>query len=135
MGGWDELGMLKVLQERDPQFCGSPHVCQLLDNFTHQGPNGNHICLVLEPMGLSILDLYRALPGAMPLPLLKRVTKHVLRALGYLHEECGIIHADIKGDNLLMTGEPPEESQSNMELDHGYLMSTMFKLGDFGAGD
>ena len=91
-GGWDELGILKVLQERDPRSSGYHHLCLLLDNFTLQGPNGNHICLVLEAMGLSVLDVYHALPGAMPLPLLKRVCKHVLRALRYLHEECGIIH-------------------------------------------
>jgi serine/threonine-protein kinase SRPK3 len=91
-GGWDELNMLKVIAEKDPQSLGYRHVCQLLDNFTHQGPNGNHICLVLEAMSLSALDLYRStLPGPMPLPLLKRVCKHVLRALQYLHE-CGIIH-------------------------------------------
>lgn len=89
--GWDELGMLKIIREKDPQSSGYRHVCQLLDNFTHQGPNGNHICLVLEAMNLSVLDVYRALPGAMPLPLLKRVCKHVLDALQYLHE-CGIIH-------------------------------------------
>lgn len=91
-GGWDELGVLKALQESNPQSCGYRHVCQLLDSFTHQGPNGTHICLVLEALSLSVLDVYRALPGAMPLPLLKRVCKHVLRALCYLHEECGIIH-------------------------------------------
>ncbi len=91
-GGWDELGVLKILQETNPQSSGYHHVCQLLDSFTHQGPNGSHTCLVLEPMSISVLDVYRALPGAMPLPLLKRVCKHVLRALCYLHEECGIIH-------------------------------------------
>ena len=96
-GGWDELGMLKVIQEKDPQSLGYRHICQLLDNFTHQGPNGNHICLVLEAMSFSVLDVYDALPGAMPLPLLKRVCKHVLRALQYLHE-CGIIHT---GNTLL----------------------------------
>ena len=90
-GGWDELGILKVTREKGPQSWGYHHVCQLLDNFTHQGPNGNHICLVLEAMSLSVLDVYRAIPGAMPIPLLKRVSKHVLRALQYLHE-CGIIH-------------------------------------------
>ncbi|KJA15913.1 hypothetical protein HYPSUDRAFT_91667 [Hypholoma sublateritium FD-334 SS-4] len=134
-GGWDELGVLKVLQETNPQSSGYRHVCQLLDEFTHQGPNGNHVCLVLEAMSLSVLDVYCALPDAMPLPLLKRVCKHVLRALCYLHEECGIIHTDIKGDNILMTGPPPEEGQLNIEVDDDYLMSTTFKLSDFGAAN
>jgi hypothetical protein len=34
-GGWDELGTLKVIGEKDPQSRG-----YRLDNFTHQGPNG-----------------------------------------------------------------------------------------------
>jgi serine/threonine-protein kinase SRPK3 len=132
------------------------------DSFIHQGPNGNHICLVLEAMGLSVLDLYGVLPGAMPLELLKRVCKHVLYALQYLHEECGIIHTgkmfqfirsclffffffffffstltpDIKGDNILMTNVPSEEERADIKLDNDYLilMSTTFKLSDFGAG-
>ncbi|KAF8799940.1 kinase-like protein [Phlegmacium glaucopus] len=120
-GDWDELGMLKT------KF-------SLLDNFTHQGPNGNHICLVLEAMNLSVLDVYRAFPGAMPLPLLKRVCKHIISALHYLHE-CGIIHTDIKGDNILMSGAPPEEGQLNFELNDSYLMSTTFKLSDLGAAN
>ena len=83
-GRWDELYMLKVIGEKDPQSLGYRHLCQLLDNFTHQGPNGN---LVLEAMSLNALDVYRAvLSGPMPLPFLKRVSKHVLRALQYLHE-------------------------------------------------
>lgn len=84
--GWDELGILKVIQESDFQFCGYCHVCQLLDIITRQGPNGNHTCLVLEEKNLSVLD--RSLPGPISLPLLKRVSK---RTFQYLHEERGII--------------------------------------------
>lgn len=150
-GAWDELGILKVLQKSNPKSSGYGHICYLHDNFVHQGPNGNHTCLVLEAMGLSVLDLYGALPGAMPLEFLKRVCKHVLQALQYLHEECGIIHtgeysssfavaffltltSDIKGDNILMAGVPSEKEQLDIELDNDYLMSTTFKLSDFGAG-
>lgn len=34
-----------------------------------------------------------------------------------------------------MTGLPPEEGQLNIKLDDEYLMSTTFKLSDFGAGN
>ncbi|TDL23733.1 kinase-like protein [Rickenella mellea] len=134
-GGWDELGILKVIRDKNPQSFGYRHVCQLLDDFTHEGPNGNHICLVLEAMNLSVLDIYRSIPGAMAIPLLKRISKHVLLALQYLHEECDIIHTDIKGDNILMTGTPPEEGQLEIELKDSYLKSTTFKLSDFGAAN
>jgi serine/threonine-protein kinase SRPK3 len=144
-GDWDEPGILKVLQKNNSHSPGYGHICHLHDSFIHQGPNGNHICLVLEAMGLSVLDLYGALPGAMPLELLERVCKHVLYALQYLHEECGIIHTgkmfqfirsclffstltpDIKGDNILMTSVPSEEERADIELDNDFLMSTTFK--------
>ncbi|KDR82232.1 hypothetical protein GALMADRAFT_135591 [Galerina marginata CBS 339.88] len=40
---------------------------------------------------------------------------------------------DIKGDNILMTGAPPEEGP--LELDDDYLMSSTFKISDFGAAN
>jgi serine/threonine-protein kinase SRPK3 len=146
---WDELGMLKVIQESNAQSDGYRHVCQLLDNFTHQGPNGNHICLVLEIMKFNVLSLYRAYSRTMPFPLLARLSKQLLRALAYLHDECGIIHAgrfssaaskfsfseassDIKGDNILVAGDPPE---STITLDEDDLRHATFKLSDFGAGN
>lgn len=78
-GNWDELGMLKIIREKNPQSLGYCHIPQLLDNFTHQGPNGSHICLILEAMNLSVFDIYLAFSGPMPLQLLKRVSKHILR--------------------------------------------------------
>jgi len=81
--------VLKVLRENDPQSYGYRHVCRLLDDFTHLGPDGTCTCLVFEAIGLSVLDLYHALPGAMPLPLLKRLCKHVqvLHAVCYVHDK------------------------------------------------
>lgn len=108
--------MLNVIREKDPQSWGYGH------NFTHQGPNGHHICLVLEVMSISVLpvDVYRALSSAMPQPLLKRVTKHVrgplqhLRDSEYGHTGSTFLHGhwvslpetffDIKSNNIPMTG-------------------------------
>ncbi|KAF9041465.1 kinase-like protein [Panaeolus papilionaceus] len=135
-GGFgDELRFLKVIQERNPNSEGYHHICQLLDSFTCKGPNGDHVCLIVEPMKLTAFDIYRSLPGAMSLPLLKRISKHILTALQYLHEDCSIIHTDIKGDNILLTGEPLKEGQLEVQLDDEYMMSTVFKLSDFGAAN
>ena len=148
---WDELGILRTLRDGNPQSLGYRRICQLDESFVHKGPNGDHICLVMEPLGLCLLDIYRGFPGAMPLILVKRIATHVLQALRYIHEECGVIHTgqtshqisefplfkavlDIKGDNILMTGAPPEPGQATIQLSMDDLMSSTFKLTDFGAG-
>jgi serine/threonine-protein kinase SRPK3 len=112
-GPWDELRMLKVIQERNPPSDGYRHVCQLLDNFTHQGPNGTHICLVLEVMQVNVLNLNVAFSKVMPLPLLARLSKHLLRALAYLHDECGIIHTGkiFFGRSQVLILRPPQISK------------------------
>ena len=152
-GTWDELGILRTLRDGNPQSLGYRLNCQLDESFVHKGPNGDHICLVMEPLGLSLLDIYRGFPDAMPLILVKRIATHVLQALRYIHEECGVIHTgwtshqisefplfkvllDIKGDNILMTGAPPElePGQATIQISMHDLMSSTFKLTDFGAG-
>ncbi|TFK57859.1 kinase-like protein [Pluteus cervinus] len=131
-GDWDELGALKTLPEANTQSSGYHHICQLVDDFVHHGPNGTHTRLILEPMGPSVLDIYRAFSGPMPLPSVRRISKHDPCALQYLHE-CDLIHTDIKGDNILMSGPPAGIGQENIRLDYEQLTSNSFKLADFGA--
>jgi serine/threonine-protein kinase SRPK3 len=38
----------------------------------------------------------------VPMPLVKQITKQVLLGLDYLHRECGIIHTDLKPENVLI---------------------------------
>ena len=38
----------------------------------------------------------------IPMPLVKQITKQVLLGLDYLHRECGIIHTDLKPENVLI---------------------------------
>lgn len=151
-GAWDELGILRTLHDGSPRSLGYRQICQLDESFVHKGPNGDHNCLVMEPLGFSLLDIYRGLSDAMPLILVKRIATHVLQALRYIHEECSVIHTgqtshqisefplffkallDIKGDNILMTGAPPGPGQATIQLSMDDLMSSTFKLTDFGAG-
>ena len=36
------------------------------------------------------------------MPLVKQITKQVLLGLDYLHRECGVIHTDLKPENVLI---------------------------------
>ena len=40
--------------------------------------------------------------GGLPITLVKQISKQILLALDYLHRECGIIHTDIKPENVLV---------------------------------
>ncbi|EPS94311.1 hypothetical protein FOMPIDRAFT_1134622 [Fomitopsis schrenkii] len=134
--GPDEEGVMRTLRDgpTSPQSPGKAHTCQLLDSFIHNGPNSRHICLVLEPLGLSALDVYRSFPASLPLILVQRIAKDILLGLQYVHE-CGIIHTDIKGDNIMLTGQGFEEGQTERDIEIWDLFNTTYKLTDFGSAN
>ncbi|KZT64847.1 kinase-like protein [Daedalea quercina L-15889] len=132
--GPDEMGVMRTLQEGSSQSPGKEHTCQLFDTFVHHGPYGRHICLVLELLGLSAFDVYRSFPASLPLILVQRIAKDVLLGLQFAHE-CGIIHTDIKGDNIMMTGIGFEEGQTAKDIEILDLFNTVYKLTDFGAAN
>jgi Mg2+/Co2+ transporter CorC len=45
---------VEVILREAPSSPGSRHIEQLLDDFHHTGPNGTHVCLVLEVLGPNI---------------------------------------------------------------------------------
>jgi len=90
---------------------GARHVIRLLDYFSTRGrfKGDEHICMVFEPLGenlLNLLDRYRrhnrrrdGLKG-IPIEVVKIIAKQVLKGLVYLHEECDLVHTDLKPENI-----------------------------------
>merc|ERR1719231_1565193 len=79
-------------------------VVQLIDYFEHYGPNGKHVCMVFETMGPNVLALIKRYNfKGIPLDIVRKVAAHTLIGLDYLHRICGIIHTDLKPENVLVS--------------------------------
>ena len=72
---------------------GRAYVRLVQDSFTIQGPFGEHLAMVFEPLREPIWLLGRRLGTvAVPPTVLKAFLKLVLQGLDFLHSECHIIH-------------------------------------------
>ncbi|CAK7240325.1 MAG: serine/threonine protein kinase, CMGC [Sporothrix thermara] len=99
----DEIKLLNKIVQANPDHPGRKHVISLLDSFEHKGPHGTHVCMVFEVLGETLLGLIKKWNHrGIPMYLVKQITKQVLLGLDYLHRECGIIHTDLKPENVLI---------------------------------
>ena len=59
--------------------------------------------MVFEVLGENLLTLIKRYQNrGIPRHLVKQITKQLLLALDYLHNECSIIHTDLKPENVLV---------------------------------
>ncbi len=94
---------LEMQHQSIPEAEGFTGVVQLVDYFTHKGPNGEHVCMVFEPMGPNVLAVIRKYDfKGVPLPLVRTIALHTLTGLDFLHRQCNIIHTDLKPENVLV---------------------------------
>ncbi|CAD8103906.1 unnamed protein product [Paramecium sonneborni] len=79
------------------------HVVQLLNSFVYRGPYGCHFCMVFEILGVNLLEIIKRFEfKGVPMKLCRKIAKEVLIGLEFLHEQCGVIHTDLKPENVLL---------------------------------
>lgn len=99
----DEIKLLRQVSCNDIQHKGKEHVIGFLDSFTHQGPNGSHVVMIFEVLGENLLSLIKKYKHrGIPIIYVKQIAKQLLLALDFLHREVGVIHTDLKPENVLI---------------------------------
>ncbi|CCH45066.1 hypothetical protein BN7_4644 [Wickerhamomyces ciferrii] len=99
----DEIKLLRRISYNSCVHRGKKHVIAFLDSFTHEGPNGAHVIMVFEVLGENLLSLIRKYKHrGIPVIYVKQIAKQMLLALDYLHRETGVIHTDLKPENVLI---------------------------------
>ncbi|KAG6283807.1 hypothetical protein E4U46_007630 [Claviceps purpurea] len=99
--GSRELNVLRALSALPKDHPGSSYVCQMLDYFTHVGPNGTHTCLVLELVGPNVAEFVECygMYNRLPAKLAKLFAKQTLQGLDFLATN-NIGHGDLHTQNL-----------------------------------
>lgn len=120
----DEIALLKVVANARARQAkaaegelpaGGDCVVALRGSFALNGAVGKQVCLALEPLGPSLLDVIMDHSyGGCRLSVVAHVMRDVLAGLDFLHTQCKIVHTDIKPENVLLC-IPPVGGGSAME--------------------
>ncbi|KAJ0119650.1 serine/threonine protein kinase [Diaporthe amygdali] len=89
-----EREILTHLRAGNRKLLGYKYICHLVDDFELKGPNGNHVCLVLELMGESLRTFGVWFQEHMvPTPIMRKFTFQLVAALDFAHES-NVIHTE-----------------------------------------
>ncbi|KAI0793058.1 kinase-like domain-containing protein [Irpex lacteus] len=89
-----EYRVMKRISNLPSSQPGIRNLPPLLDHFMASGVRGDHLCLVTEALGPSVQDIIKAEDGPVALspPIVKHLTRQILRALSALHDGCNVVH-------------------------------------------
>lgn len=89
----NELAVYERINAVETDHAGKNLIRQLWDYFFLEGPHGRHMCLVHQPLGLSVDQFLYFFPGrVMNLDALKPCLRQVLGIVDFLHTEARVIH-------------------------------------------
>ncbi|CAL2052153.1 unnamed protein product [Caenorhabditis brenneri] len=114
-----------VLHSESP--IGANNVVCLLDNFRIKGEYGMHVVMVTEVLGPDLFSiLVKSNQKVLTMDRIQRFSRNILNGLHFLHSDCGVMHLDLKPENIMVTIDP-----ENMDLNDPKCLASV-KIGDFG---
>ncbi|EKM54806.1 uncharacterized protein PHACADRAFT_210586 [Phanerochaete carnosa HHB-10118-sp] len=129
-----EVEAMKTIRDVGP----TQHLPTLIDDFEIPlSRKHSHLCLVTDVYGQDVAAFRRSAPRkALPVHTVKVIVKQVLQALGHLHK-LGIIHRDIRPDNIFLRTEMSPEAIDHWlktlpedQDDNSYPLPPDFKWDD-----
>ncbi|EIW52513.1 kinase-like protein [Trametes versicolor FP-101664 SS1] len=110
-----ELEFMQRMREQSPAHPGYPYVIHLHDHFYQKGPQGRHLCLAMEPLLQDLRSLMQCFKERSAPPYFVRlVARQIVLGLQYLHDECNMVHTDLKLGNIMMV--PPGDPAAFLAL-------------------
>jgi hypothetical protein len=88
-----ELQFYQHFASTDWKQDGKNYIRRAYAAFTANGPHGEHTCLVLEPMHITVPEFIADVGSQLDQDVLKSVLNGLLKALSFLHDEAGVVHA------------------------------------------
>ncbi|KAG0645023.1 Serine threonine-kinase SRPK [Hyphodiscus hymeniophilus] len=116
--GDHEITINEYLKSHSIEHPGKDMVRSVLDSFEIAGPNGNHKCMLYQPLGMSFTEFLRLLPqNRFAKDLVQKSIQLLLIALDYLHC-CHVVHTDISPNNVL---QKIEDDSTLSQIEQGEL--------------
>ncbi|KNG83928.1 CMGC protein kinase [Aspergillus nomiae NRRL 13137] len=132
-----EREILTHLRRGDRHQLGYNHVCHILDDFEHRGPNGTHVCLVFELMGETLRSFGAWFAESrLPNSVMRRFTIQLLLVLDFFHEH-NVIHT-VQGlflDRIRLPDRCCDSLQDRSEEQYSVVPSTPLRRYYFNEAD
>lgn len=82
---------------------GRNHIMEFIDDFEINSPSGKHVCMVFGALGPTLQDqMIKAKQRRLPCKVAKEVSRQLLEAMDFLHNDCGVLHTDLNTSNILI---------------------------------
>ncbi|KAK4615771.1 Serine/threonine-protein kinase SRPK [Fulvia fulva] len=99
----NEAKVMNHLNSTPSDHPGAKLVRTMLDTFEIEGEHGKHVCMVYQPLSLSLRDIRTIAGGQVPAEILKPMLYAMLLALEYLHTVAHVVHTDIQDGNIMLS--------------------------------